>query len=147
MRLRFASLVLLLTAIPATAQPLADTLFAWRGYGREGRCHVRLYESRPKEDRPHVVVLGELAANGGPSILADARYLVEDVGRSLGVEPEEALWIFHWGSFSFEGAEETAKEVLLRATFRRTTSGALGAPSWRVVTREEVEVLTDRQFR
>ncbi len=74
--------------------------------------------------------------------------LVELIGRKFEVDPAQAYWVCHWGAFSFEGAQPNKrKELFLRATFRRTKNQSLGTPSWRVVTREEVEEYTDRQFR
>ena len=152
-RLLFALAAVLLlgmagTPYPAGAQVLADTVFAWRDYGRTARCRVRIYQAPPEADRTRVVVLEELAENGGASTLDDARHLVDLLGRHFDVAPEDALWVFHWGAFSFEGARpDGRKELFLRATFRRGSGGALGTPSWRLVTRAEVEDYTDRLFR
>ncbi len=44
-------------------------------------------------------------------------------------------------------ASDRGKTLLLRATFRRTSSGSLGAPSWRVITSDALEDLTDRALR
>lgn len=129
------------------AQPLADTLFVWQGYQQAGRCRVQLYPTPPANDRLYVVVLQELADNRGPSTIADARYLVERLSRQFGFDPANAYWIFHWGAFSFPGAQPSSKELFLRATFSRTATGQLSAPRWQVITRAEVEQLTDRQFR
>lgn len=145
--LRFAFFVLLLPIGLLRAQPLADTLFTWQGYGQEGRCRVQLFRTPPGTDRAYVVVLQELADNPGPSTVADARYLVEHLSRHFGFEPADAYWIFHWGAFSFSGARASSKELFLRATFSRTATGRLSAPRWQVITRAEVERLTDRQFR
>ncbi len=129
------------------AQPLADTLFSWQGYRQEGRCRVLLFRTPPGTERAYVVVLQELADNPGPSTVADARYLVERLSRHFGFDPADAYWIFHWGAFSFPGARASNKELFLRATFSRTTTGRLSAPRWQVITRAEVERFTDRQFR
>ncbi|CAM3226266.1 hypothetical protein [Rhodothermus bifroesti] len=137
----------LLWVAPINAQPLIDTLWVWQGYQAEGRCRVQLYRTAPRAERAYVVVLRELAENPGPSTVADARYLAEHVGRRLGVDPTQAYWIFHWGAFSFKGAQPSAKELFLRATFSRTSSGRLSAPHWHIVERAEVEHLTDRQLR
>ena len=135
-------------AHPASAQLLADTVFTWQGYARTGSCHLRIYKTAPGADRTYTVVLRERAENDGPTTTADARHLVELIGRQFDVDPVQAYWIFHWGAFSFEGAEpDRRKELFLRATFRRNTNQSLGTPLWRVVTREEVEEYTDRQFR
>lgn len=133
---------------PACAQLLADTLFTWQGYGPAAQCRLRLYARLPDEDYTHVVVLQELAENRGPSTLDDARHLAALVGRAYGIDPAQAYWVFHWGGFSFEGGQaDRRKEVFLRATFRPTSGGALGAPNWRLITRADVEDYTDRLFR
>ena len=138
----------LVPARPAAAQLLADTVFTWQGYAHTSQCRIRLYAVPGDEKRPHVFVLEEQAENRGPSTLDDARYLAEQVGRHFRIDPAEAWWIFHWGPFSFAGAApDRKKELFLRASFRRTKSQNLGAPSWRLLTREEVVDHTDRQFR
>ncbi len=149
MRRLFALAVLvLIPAAAATAQPIADTLFTWQGYGRTGRCRVSVYPAPEGEDRTRTLVVHEVAGNHGPSTLDDARYLVEQIGRTLGIEPSTATWVFHWGGFSYEGASEGGgKELFLRATFRASDSGRLSPPSWRVVSRPDVDDLTDRRYR
>jgi len=149
---RCLGLVLLLSLLAsghAAAQPLADSVVVWRGYSRTGTTHVRIYPSPPDEEtRVHTVVLRELAANEGPSTVADIRYLADLVGRQFGVDPAHAYWIVHWGAFSYDGAAPDAdKELFLRVTFRRTQSGRLSSPYWRVVTRDDVRALTDRRWR
>ncbi|WP_456424761.1 hypothetical protein [Rhodocaloribacter sp.] len=136
-------------AAPARAQLVADTLFAWKGYDGTGKCRVRIYKTPPSDEtRTHVVVIRELAENKGPSTVNDARHLAEMIGRTYGIDPTMAYWIFHWGAFSYEGARPNKrKELFLRATFRRTKTQRLGAPTWRVITREDVEDYTDRQFQ
>lgn len=132
---------------PARAQALVDTVFAWQGYGRMGQCRLRVYTAPPREDRTYTIVIQELAENGGPSTANDIKHLAELAGRTFGIDPSAAFWILHWGAFSFEGARpEGRKELFIRATFRRIKSGGIGSPSWRVLSREEVEELTDRQF-
>ena len=142
-------MVLLATAAhPASAQLLIDTVYTWQGYARAGTCHLRIYKTVPGEERTHAVVIREQAENDGPTTTSDARHLVELIGRQFDVDPARAYWVFHWGAFSFEGAETNRrKELFLRATFRRNKNQSLGTPSWRVVSREEVEAYTDRQFR
>ncbi len=132
----------------ARTQPLVDTLVTWQGYARTATCHLRIYAAPPGEERARTVVLRELAENAGPSTVDDARHLAEVVGRRFGIDPVEATWVFHWGAFSFEGASPNPrKQLFLRATFRRLKSQHLSTPSWKVVSREEVEQYTDRQFR
>ena len=149
MAIRICALLLLLGAVPsaAEAQLRSDTLFTWRGYGRASTCRVRVYTSGADQKKPHTVVLGEISENEGASTLDDVQHLVELVGRRLSVDPEEAYWVFHWGGFSHAGAEASNKELFFRATFRRSDSGALGTPFWRLVNRATVVEYTDRAFR
>ena len=79
-------------------------------------------------------------------MLDDVQHLVELVARSLDVDPEEAFWVFHWGGFSYAGSERSGKEFFLRATFRRSDTGSLGAPFWRLISRNTVVDYTDRAF-
>ncbi len=141
--------VLAAFAAPARAQLVADTLFTWKGYDGTGKCRIRIYKTPPSdEDRSHVVVIRELAENKGPATVNDARHLAEMIGRTYGIDPANAYWVFHWGAFSFEGARPNKrKELFIRATFRHGKSQRLGTPSWRVITREDVEDYTDRQFQ
>lgn len=143
--------LLMAFALPdvARAQPIADSLFSWRGYNRTGTTHVRIYPSPPDEEtRVHTVVLQELAENDGPSTVDDIGYLADLVGRHFGIDPAHAYWILHWGGFSFDGADPDAdKELFLRVTFRRTDSGRLSSPYWRVIPRDDVRELTDRRWR
>lgn len=143
-----ASLLVLLTASPLSAQPLADTLFTWRGYARTAECRVQTYPAPPDEEtRTRTILVRELATNRGPSTLQDTRLLAELIGRQFGINPAEAYWIFHWGAFSYEDAAPNRdKELFLRATFRRTSSGRLGTPYWKVIGRDAVRELTDRRF-
>ena len=134
-------------AAPAAGQVVADTLFTWPGYARTGTCHLRIFHAPPGDDRTHTIVLQELAENRGPTTLDDARHLAEVIGRHYGIDPVAAYWVFHWGAFSYDAGAERGKELFLRATFGRTSTYNLGTPRWRVVTREEVEELTDRLYR
>jgi hypothetical protein len=131
----------------ASAQPIADTLFTWRGYSQISTTHVAIYPADPQEEeRPHTVVLTERAENRGLSTVDDMRFLADAIGREYGVDPAQATWVVRWGAYSFEGARGD-KEILLRATFRRTASGRLGSPYWRVITRNDLLELTDRRWR
>lgn len=143
----FLSLLLIALHPPsAHGQLVADTVFTWRSYARTGQCRVFVYATPHEEERTHTVVLRELADNRGPSTIDDAPYLVEEIGRHFGIDPAAAYWVFHWGAFSFAEEGASDKELFIRATLRRTKSGNLGSPYWRVVTRAEVEDYTDRQF-
>lgn len=128
------------------AQLLTDTLFTWSGYAHESICRVRIYRAAPKERKDVVIVLDELADNRGRSTLDDGRHLAELIAREAAIDPESAYWIFYWGDFSFESAQSSRKEVLLRATFRRSDNGSLGTPSWRLINRETLAKYTDRAF-
>lgn len=132
---------------PAQAQLLSDSTFTWTGYARQSICRVRVFRSAPNEKKPFVIVLDELAKNEGRSTLDDARHVAELISRQVGIDPESAYWIFHWGDFSFEDARSSSKEVYLRATFRRTDSGTVGTPFWRLINRETVVEYTDRAYR
>lgn len=132
----------------AGAQALVDTLFTWRGYHQPAHCRVQIYAAPRQDERVYAVVLQELAGNTGPSTLADVKHLAEMIGRAFSIDPAHAYWIVHWGAFSYAGADPAQKkEVFLRATFRWTQSHTLASPSWRVITREEIEKLTGRRFR
>lgn len=139
----------IITAGPLVAQPITDTLITWRGYARTAQTQVHLYPGPPDEEtRTHTLVVRELAANRGPSTLSDVRYLAEYIGRQFGIDPSAATWVFHWGAFSYEdAAPDDDKEVFLRATFSRTSTGRLGSPYWKVIDRNGVRELTDRRFR
>ncbi|HET6569071.1 MAG TPA: hypothetical protein VFG50_13985 [Rhodothermales bacterium] len=132
----------------AEAQALVDTLFTWRGYHHSAHCRVQIYAAPRQDERVYAVILKELADNDGPSTLADVEHLAEMIGRAFSIDPAHAYWILHWGAFSFAGADPgQKKEIFLRATFRWTKSRSLASPTWRVVTREEIEELTGRRFR
>ena len=133
-----------MSAADALAQPSVDTGFSWRSYAREGTTHVLVFPTDP--DDPTIVVLREVADNAGPSTINDIRHLVELIGREHGVDPTEAVWVIHWGSFSYRSAEASRREVFLRATFRRNKSGSISAPSWRILSRAEVQELTGRHY-
>lgn len=141
-------LALTLSAIPTTllAQPLADTLITWRGYAREAEAQVVVYPAPPGDDRrDRTIIVRELARSRGPSTLADVRYLADRIGRTFQVDPARVYWIIHWGAFSHPGARGS-KELFLRVTFRRSTSGRLSPPYWRLVSKDDVRELTDRRY-
>jgi len=154
MPVRFAACSLVLTWIvpvllvgAAYAQPLADTIFTWRGYALEARAQVQVYPAPPDDKRrDRTVVVRELADNRGPSTLDDVRYLADRVGRTFRIDPSRVYWIIHWGAFSHPGGRGS-KELFLRVTFRRSESGRLSSPYWRAVTKTDVRKLTDRRYR
>lgn len=144
---RFA-LVGLLLAAGASAQtnPTYDDELSWRTYAATRTARVRVYLCED-ERRPRTVVIDERAANGGV-VTDEAQFLADLVGRELGFDPVEASFVFRFTPASFAAdAPDRGKTLLVRATFSRTTTGALGAPSWRVISSDELEELTDRALR
>ena len=138
--------LLLAGATTAAAQSVKDSTYAWRAYAAVATCSITIYDIE-SDDRTRMVVIREIAENRGPPATRDARYLVDHIGRDFDFDPVTALWVFHWGSFSYAGARESRREIFLRATFRWSSSGVLGGPAWRLVAREDLEELTDRKFR
>lgn len=96
----FVFLLGLAVPCPTLAQLRADTVFTWRGYGRASICGLRIYATPADEDRPPTIVIREQAENEGASTVADARHLVELIGRRFEIDPAEATWVFHWEEFS-----------------------------------------------
>lgn len=129
------------------AQPQTDTTLTWRSYSRTGTTEVQVYPGPPDDEETHTIVLREVAENRGPSTVDDLQYLADLVGRRLGIDPTGAYWVLHWGGFSFEGADPDAdKDLFLRATFNRTSSGNLSSPYWNVISETDVRELTDRRW-
>ena len=144
-------LLLLLLVAPASAQggPLHDREISWRSYdvGHERGARVRVFAS-DDERRPHTVVVDDRAENGRAPVTDEAPFVAETVARELGFDPTEATFVFRFTARSFaEDGSEKGKALLIKATFRRNASGSLGAPSWRVITSEALEDLTDRAMR
>lgn len=135
-------LLVLLPAGYALAEQPADTLFTWQTYGQDARVRVQTFAS-DDDKRPHTVVVDELASNDA-LVTDDVRYFVDTLGRSLGVDPTRATFVFRFSGPSFHEEADEGKTLLLRATFNRTKSGTLGSPSWRLLTRDELADLTDR---
>lgn len=145
MRIAFALTVFLLGATLADAQtqPLLDQEVSWRAYTAERSARVRVFAAND-ERRPHTIVVDDRASNSGP-ITDEAQFVADLVGREVGVDPTEATFVFRFSPSAFaEGASDRGKTLLLRATFRRTRSGGLGSPDWRVLTRDGLDELTDR---
>lgn len=145
MRFAFALIVLLLGADLASAQtqPLTDREVNWRAYAAERAARVRVF-AVDDDRRPHTIVVDDRASNGGP-ITDEAQFVADLVGREVGVDPTAATFVFRFTPSAFaDGATERGKTLLLRATFRRTRSGGLGSPDWRVLTPEALDELTDR---
>lgn len=144
-RLLALSLALLaLTPADLRAQPLADTVLTWRSYSDVRSARVRLFRV-DDADRPTTVVVDERAESTGGPVTDEARYVAETIGRTFGFDPAAATFVFRFTPAGFAaGADEGGKTLLLRATFRRGASGDLGAPSWRVLSRDALADLTDR---
>ncbi len=147
LRLVLCGAALVLAAdVCAQSALLHDEEISWRTYASTRSARIRVYTC-PDERRPRTVVVDDLASNGG-AITDEASFVADLVGREVGFDPTEATFVFRYTPASFvEGGRDGGKTLLLRATFRRSSGGALGAPSWRVVTPEALDELTDRAFR
>jgi hypothetical protein len=129
-----------------SAGALVDTVLSWETYGDTRRARVRLYAA-DDERRPRTVVVDDYASDHAP-VTDDVRFFVEITGRRLGFDPAECTFVFRFTAASFQaGAPDAGRRLLLRATFRRTESGELGPPAWRVIAAEGLEDLTSRQLR
>lgn len=133
---------------PAAAQtnPTHDQTMTWRTYAATRQARVRVFLT-DDERRPRTVVLDDQASNAG-TLTDEAPFLADLVGREIGFDPVQATFVFRFTPASFVAdAPERGKTLLLRATFQRTTSGALGAPTWRVLSSDELAEMTDRALR
>ena len=145
MRIALACLLALVCTELASAQtrPLHDQEVTWKAYAADRAARVRVF-TVDNERRPHTIVVDDRASNGGP-ITDEAQFVADLVGREVGVDPAAATFVFRFTPAAFaEGAGERGKTLLLRATFRRTQSGGLGSPDWRVLTADALDALTDR---
>lgn len=123
-----------------------DRDVTWRTYAAERTARVRVFPC-PDERRPRTVVVDDRASNVGP-ITEEASFVADLIGREFGFDPVVATYVFRYTPASFaEAARDEGKTLLLRATFRRTSAGALGAPQWRVISADELDELTDRAYR
>lgn len=141
----FAALAVVVLAADVSAQS-HDSVVTWRTYASERSARVRVF---PCDDdrRPRTVVVDERASNGGV-ITDDVRFLADHLGRELGFDPVEATFVFRFTPASFvDDADERGKTLLLRVTFGRGSSGGLVSPAWRVISRDDLDELTDRAFR
>ena len=139
---------LLLAAAGAQAQASGpqDQTVTWRTYGAERSARVRVFPA-PDERRPWTVVVDDRASNGAP-VTDEVTYVAETVGRTFGFDPVGATFVFRFTPAAFHAdGRDGGKTLLLRATFRRGTSGALLSPDWRVITAEALDDLTDRAYR
>lgn len=127
-----------------THAQIADTLITWRTYTQESQARMHLYESG-NEARPLTAVIDDSAANSSGPATDDARFLAETIGRQIGRDPVEITFVFRFTAASFcEGAPAGPRQLLVRATFSRTQTGALASPTWRIISRDELARLTDR---
>lgn len=146
--MRAVLLVLVVAAfVPsAAAQALVERDVTWRSYASERSARVRTFHA-DDERRPTTIVVDDRAGNGTP-VTDDAQFVADLVGRELGVDPSAATFVFRFTPAAFAAeADEQGKTLLLRATFNRTTTGALGSPTWRVITSDALAALTDRALR
>ena len=137
----------LLLAPQAHSQIVKDTLFSWKGYASRSTCGLQIFKNPTDTVRGYTIVLKELAENPGRSTIDDLAYIAEEIGRSYNIDPAKPLWVIHWGAFSYINGQKKGKDLFIRATFRRTSTGRLSSPQWRIIRREDVEEYTDRQFR
>ena len=128
----------------ATVQQWQGYTLTWRSYnGGTRSATATLYGNTSRHDseqRPFTVVLVQGEGNPAP-ITEEAAYLAEIIGRDLGVSPTRLAFVYR---FAVEGSR---RPLSIRATFRLSSTGRLVAPSWRVLSSEEVEDYTDRQLR
>ena len=128
----------------STVEAWQDKPLTWRSHGGgtlSATATLTGNESRHDSDaRPYTVVLVHDTGNRAP-VTDDAKYLAEIVSRDLGVDPVRLAFLFR---FPIEGSR---RALTIRATFRRSSSGGLVAPSWRVLSAEEVEDYTARTLR
>lgn len=130
---------------PASSQKV-DTLISWNDYSKVSTTHLTVFDNPSDEKRPSVVVLSELAENEGTPPIRDARFAAQRVGRQYNIDPAKAYWIFRWTASSFTSNSESDKEVLFQATFRWSKQKTLTGPSWRIIDRNRLLELTDRQW-
>ncbi len=143
--MRALTLGILLLAAPLAAQDHDETV-SWRTYASERSARVRVFAS-DDERRPRTVVVDDRASNDDV-ITDDAQFVADVIGRELGFDPVAATFVFRFTPASFvEDASGGGKILLLKATFRRTSTGALGSPDWRVISSDVLEDLTDRAMR
>ena len=142
LRFLLAGLVL----APAALAQTHDQDLSWRTYSSERSARVRVFPAE-SERRPRTVVIDDRASNG-QAITDEAVFIADLVGRELGFDPVAATFVFRFTPAAFApDAPEQGKTLLLRATFGRTASGALGSAQWRVISSDEMEELTDRTLR
>ncbi|MFN3595743.1 MAG: hypothetical protein ACK41D_00555 [Rubricoccaceae bacterium] len=139
-------LVLPFAAPVASAQtaPVSDQMLTWRTYDGTRTARVRVYVTSDRR-RPHTAVVDEVvgdpdAFGGQGAITNEARYAAEFMARELRLDPARVTYVFRVP----DGARPQAPPVLLRATFTQLRSGQLSSPAWRVISRDELDRLTDR---
>lgn len=146
--MRALLIVMILGAVApaAWAQAPAERVVRWRALAADRSATVRAYPSED-ERRPTTIVVDDAATNGAP-VTDDAQFVADLVAREVGVDPTAATFVFRFTPQSFsEAAPGRGKTLLLGATFRRTASGGLGAPAWRVLSSDALAALTDRAAR
>lgn len=125
---------------------IAERTVAWRSFAAERSARVRAFHAGDSR-RPTTVVVDDAAGNAAP-VTDDAPFVAELAARELGLDPVETTFVFRFTPAAFNpAAGDGGKTLLLGATFRRTASGGLGAPTWRVLSSEALQELTDRAMR
>ena len=110
-----------------------DTVLQWESYDGVRSARIRVFDA-DDDRRPRTVVVDERHASG-PRVAEEARFVAEQAGRRLRFDPTEATFVFRFTAASFvPGASDDGRSLLLRATFRRSESGGLGPPAWRVIS-------------
>jgi hypothetical protein len=132
--------------VPLSAGAATDTVLTWGSYAATSSARVRIFEA-DDERRPRTVVVDDVASNAG-LVIDEVRFFAEIAGRSLGFDPAQATFVFRYTAAAFTaGARDEGRRLLLRATFRRSDSGELQPPAWRVIASDALADLTSRQLR
>lgn len=143
---RLSAVVIVAFMLAGTVQAqMLDSLMTWRTYSQQAEARVHTYLSNDL-NRPITVVIDELASNQHGMVTDDARFVADMIARVIGHDPVEITFVFRISGSSFCDCPSGRKALLLRATFTRTRTGNLGTPNWRVLTRDELADLTDRQL-
>ncbi len=143
----FLSILLLPAFSQLTYAQTVDTVITWNDYSRISSCHLSIFKRPADEKKSSVVVMSEVASNSGTPAIQDAKFVVQRVGRQFDIDPAKAYWIFRWSAASYGSTVPSAKEVLLQATFRWSKQKSLSGPTWRVIDRDQLLELTDRQWQ
>ena len=124
----------------ATYREWRQKPLAWERRGVRHTVPASLYanDGRDRARRPYTVAL----ADDGPGPIAahEAQDVAGAVSDSLGVPVGQLALLFRYDLGEGRGV------LTIRCTLSEREDGRLGSPSWRVLTREEVEDYTNRQL-